>query len=326
MDELALLREFRTDAPDPDACVRARARLALASGDHGHPRASRTVGRPLAAAALAVVAATVGGLLLLPDARPRPPVTLVEFTVPVFPLGLPAVPAGVSPRPVYEADGTRTMAFFHYSDATEATAFSVTVRRERPAPVDHENVDVVRRPAAVGGVPAEMRTEAGTHADGAPWRLDCLDWQRRPEQWVSVCRDGSARDDTDLGAIARSLVDDPQRPALRLGVVPAGWTLVAYKDDRILTFEDLEVGDEPRPRLTAFRQEGFDEDRPVGLEDPGPVLATVLEGRRAQLVRGREIVEVQVELPDGSAAIVHGSADVLTDQQVLDIAAGITAA
>lgn len=73
-----------------------------------------------------------------------------------------------------------------------------------------------------------------------------------------------------------------------------------------------------------FREDAFDPRRPENLLNPGPTTSTEVDGRRALLVGGRESVEVQVELPDGSAVVLYGPADLLTDEQLLRMATGVS--
>ncbi len=100
---------------------------------------------------------------------------------------------------------------------------------------------------------------------------------------------------------------------LRLTAVPAG-----------LLFEDPNSEADRKPRLVVFREDTFDPQRPENLMDPGPTTSPEIDGRRALLVRGRESVEAQVELPDGSAVVPDGPSDLITDEQLLRMAAGVS--
>jgi hypothetical protein len=54
-------------------------------------------------------------------------------------------------------------------------------------------------------------------------------------QWSAVTGPGEYADAGRVEALAESLREDPQPVDLALGVAPQGWSLVAYKEDRILT-------------------------------------------------------------------------------------------
>lgn len=309
VDEMGLLREFRADLPGPAELARRRARLALLSdtpapGRSRRPRHTRRIGL-VAAAVVVAGAVAVGAVLTQQPASPaaRPVTALVQFERPAFPLRPATVPSELS-GPHFSLDEGRTTAT--YLDLAGRADVAIAVAT---APNGAEPGIV----AAVGGVPAQLRGVAGQALS--------LEWQRAPGQWVTVTGQGTRADENTLRGIADGLVPDPQPVPLRLRLAPLGWTLTAYKDNRILRFTDL--GSAQRPELIVFREDAFDTHRTENLMDPGPVTTTAIDGFRAVLVRGREIVEVQRELPDGSAVVLYGPAALLTDDQLLQLAAGV---
>jgi hypothetical protein len=113
-------------------------------------------------------------------------------------------------------------------------------------------------------------------------------------------------------------------------LAPAGWSVLAYKDDRILTLVD---DDYDRLSLNVFLP-----DRPIPAdrlltELGGPPVAPVLDvsvnGRPAHLVRleARDAADngwyLQARFPDGRTFVVQAPA-AFTKAQVLAFAAQVT--
>jgi hypothetical protein len=277
--------------------------------------------------AAAVVIAAPDELGPLPDS-----VELVAFEPLTFPLALDPVPAGWS-APGF--DGDLGFVRMSYSGADGEPAASVLVGEEEP-----EFSDVsAEREVAVDGTDGVLVTTTSNYCDtGADGADVCelrdevrLVFERRDDQWVTV----SGPTGTDeLVGIAESLVDRPQRVPLQISLAPEGWSVLAFKDDRILTLVD----DEHEQHTLSVHLPPPGEVSPPAevrssLMGPiGPQLDVTVNDRPAQLVRvdramviEGERVEgwyLQAQFADGTTFVVQAPGS-FTQEQVVRTAEAV---
>ena len=337
MNTVQLLRDAGPEGPALSTATRSAARAALlAEIDGAKPRHSRVPSRKvrwrLGVGAVAVAASWAAAVVIAaPDELGPPPtsVELVAFEPLTFPLSLDPVPAGWTPAG-FDADMGSLRAF--YGDGSGGSGAAIAVSMEEPEFSDVSGEDEV----AVGGDEGVLVTTTSnscdTAADGAEFcelRDDVrLVLERRDDQWVTVS--GPAQPE-QLVEIAESLVDRPQRVPLQISLAPAGWSLQAFKDDRILSLVD---DDHEQHSLTVHLP--YPEDvvpadqvRSSIMGPIGPQLDVTVHGRPAQLVRvqgdlmyeGRflEGWYLQAQFEDGTTFVVQAP-ESFTQEQVLQMA------
>lgn len=339
MNDVTLLREAGPEAPTLSTTARQAARVALLDEIErsktvgGRVRARlprrRTALRIGAGVTVAAVAWTAAVVVAAPDDPLGPPpgsVQLVAFEPPVFPLSLDPAPDGLPP--VFDADmgGLRAI----YRTADEGHGVMITVSEKEPEFGD----EVDRTAVPVGEGEADIVMTVSNICDATDCALTGeirLVQERREGQWVTI--DGSGRyDDPDhLAAVAEDLVDRPQPVPLRVGLAPAGWSVLAYKDDRILTL----VNDaHEQQTLTVFIPLPNDfvpaEQLRGQLMGPlGPVIPATVHGRPAHLVRvdtgymDQEGWYLQAQFADGTTFVVQAP-EAFTQEQVLAMAEQVT--
>jgi hypothetical protein len=339
MNDIPLLREAGPEAPALTTAARQTARVALldeierSRTVRGRVRARlprrRTALRIGAGVTVAATAWTAAVVIAAPDGPLGPPpgsVRLVASEPAVFPLSLEPAPDGLPP--IFDADmgGLRAI----YRTADEAHAVMITVSDDEPAFGD----EVDRTAVPVGDGEGDIVMTVSNICD----EYDCaltgeirLVQERRAGQWVTI--DGRGRyDDPDrLVAVAEDLVDRPQPVPLQINLAPAGWSVLAYKDDRILTLvndaheqQDLTVF-LPEPNVFVPAEELLGE-----LMGPiGPVIPATVHGRPAHLVRvqtdylNQEGWYLQAQFPDGTTFVVLAP-EAFTRDQVLEMAEQVT--
>jgi hypothetical protein len=158
-----------------------------------------------------------------------------------------------------------------------------------------------------------------------------LVWEHRDGQWVQLRGGGRYKDADRLVAIAEDLVDRPQAVPLQVHLAPAGWSVQAYKDDRILTLANdsyeqqavsvhipLPEEDVPAPEELRGRLMG-----PIG-----PVIPVTVQGRPAYLVQ----IDLgpldpgwylQAQFADGTTFVVQAP-EAFTQEQVVQMAEQVT--
>jgi len=267
-------------------------------------------------------------LVAAPDGPgpPAPSVPLVAFAPPTFPFTLAPAPAGLPPS--FSADpGDVLHAGYGSPDGDRV---SLTVTPEEPELEDTSDEEDV----TVRGRDAELVTENvvwGTRDGGSEVRPQAalvVEWSG--DRWLKITGGGRYDDRDRLLAVARTLVERPQRVPLQVHLAPAGWSLLAYKEDRILTL----VND-------AYEQQTVNvylEDQPVPAdrllhELMGPPIAPVIDvqvnGRPAQLVRldaGTPLDNgwfLQAQFADGTTFVVQAP-EAFTQEQVLAFAEQVT--
>lgn len=108
----------------------------------------------------------------------------------------------------------------------------------------------------------------------------------------------------------------------------AGWSVYAYKDDRILTLADDEF--EQQTLTVSLRAAAVPADQLLGelMEPVGPVIDVTVDDRPAQLVAidGGDLDRgwfLQAQFADGQTFVVQAP-EAFTQEQVLGLAAQVT--
>lgn len=342
MNDITLLSEAGPAAPPLSPAARAAARVDLldeierSRTVRGRVRARlprpRTALRLGAGVTVAAVAWTAAVVIAAPDGPLGPPpgsVTLVAFEPPVFPLSLEPVPAGLTATPIFDADLGALRAI--YGRAGEGgDGVLITVSDDEPEFGD----EVDRTTVPVGEDDADIVMTVSNLCDATDCALTGeirLVQERGEGQWVTIDGSGRYDDPGRLVAVAQHLVDRPQPVPLQVGLAPAGWSVLAYKDDRILTLVD---DAHEQQTLTVFipRPEAVipPEDLLGQLMGPiGPVLPATVHGRPAYLVRvetgylDQEGWYLQAQFPDGTTFVVQAP-EAFTQEQVLAMAEQVT--
>ncbi|WP_299959427.1 hypothetical protein [uncultured Modestobacter sp.] len=346
MNELTALREAGPEAPALSPAARSAARAALLAEVAGpaparRRRPSRRTTLRLGAAGLAVAAAwTAAVVIAAPDGpgTPASSVTLVDFTMPTFPLSFDPVPDGLRPAFGGGSDGATIAA---YDDPAGQDGFTVYVGDDEPdqRPDDAAENDVsATEEVTVDGTDAELVRYSRDWCVGDAPGEDCsrrsytwLTWQRSDDQWVTIDAYGRYAGRDRLLQIAGSLVDRPQPATLDVGLAPAGWSVRAFKAGRVLTlvndaYEQQEVTVHiplPEDVIPA------DQVRSSIMGPIGPQLDVTVHGRPAQLVlvdtgyldqRGWYL---QAQFTDGTTFVLQVP-DAFTQDQVLEFAEQVT--
>ncbi|MGY1807558.1 hypothetical protein ACI8AF_09310 [Blastococcus sp. SYSU D00669] len=326
MNELTLLREAGPEAPPLTPAARAAARAALLDEIAGHAparRRRRTAVR--AGLALAAVAAawTTAVVVAAPDELGPPPgsVALVAFEPPAFPFALDPAPAGLAPS--FSADpGDVRIAVYRSPDESQGVTLRVT-----PDEPDLGDTSAERE-VTVGGRDAEVLTEEVVHGDGDVREREVVLVEWDDDRWVEISGRGRYGDRDELMDVAAALVERPQPVPLQVHLAPAGWSVLAYKDDRVLTL--VNDAHEQQTVTVFLPEEAIPAERLLDeLMGPvGPVVDVAVGGRPAQLVRiGGGPLEagwyLQAQFGDGTTFVVQAP-EAFTREQVLQFAAQVT--
>lgn len=334
MNDIDLLRDAGPEAPPlrPGVLDDARALLdaEIARSANGRARvvALRRAGTPrrprvgllggVAAAAAACVAAVAlwPSTASTPAGGPATSVDLVAFEMPVFPLTLPEVPAGLSPEPGIEGGDEGLMLYHASTDPGSADVLRIRVTDESDIGFWEWDAEDV----TVDGQDGEYVSDT---PEGFPYETGYLEWERRPGQWVTVSGDGRFAERDRLVSVADSLVDQPQAPPLRLSLAPAGWRPGFFKESgRIVTLVDEA---HPEQTLSVHLPEAPTPpaDLPRMLEAvTGAVQDTSVNGLPAQLVPTGNGWYLQAQFADGTTFVVQAPA-AFTAEQVVEVAAQV---
>ena len=334
MNVITVIREAGPEAPPlaPTAWQSARAALlteidasrSVRGRLRGRLPSRRTGVRIGLAAVTAAAAWTTAVVVAAPDGPPGPPpgdVTLVAFEPPTFPLALDPVPAGLAAS--FSADPGGIL-HAGYSSADGENSISLTMTPEEPDLVDTSDEEEVM----VRGREGELVTEKLVYDndDVRPSAAVVVEWHE--DQWVKVTGGGRWNDRDRLLAAARSLVDRPQPVPLQVHLAPAGWSVQAYKDDRILTL----VNDayEQQTLNVYLPEQALPADQVRGeLMGPvGPMIPVIVNERPAQLVQvDTGPIDagwfLQAQFADGRTFVVQAPA-AFTQEEVLAFAAEVT--
>jgi hypothetical protein len=341
MNDITLLREAGPAAPPLQSATRSAARAALldeiarSRTVRGRVRARlprrRTALRIGAGVTVAAVAWTAAVIIAAPDELGPPPgsVTLVAFEPPVFPLALDPMPSGLTPS--YSADPGGIL-HAGYSGVGDDRIY-LGVQPEEPEQYDATDVEDI----TVDGRDAGLVTGTNTWCEGPG--PECIEverpyvhlvWERRDGQWVQLGGEGRYDNASSLRALAERLVDRPQAVPLQVHLAPAGWSVQAYKDDRILTLADDAYPDQTMNIHLPLPEDVIPADELLSqLMGPiGPVIPVTVNERPAQLVRiaGGAIEGgwyLQAQFADGTTFVLQAPG-VFTQDDVLAVAAEVT--
>jgi hypothetical protein len=341
MNDITLLRDAGPDAPPLQPAALSTARAALLdeierSGTvRGRVRARlprrRTALRIGAGVTVAAVAWTAAVVIAAPDELGPPPssVTLVAFEPPAFPLSLDPAPPGLTPS--FSADPGGIL-HAGYSGAGD-DSISVRIEPDEPEQYDVSDTEDV----AVNGQDAELVTGSINTCTGPG--PECIEvqvpyvhlvWERRDGQWVQLSGEGRYGDADRLRELAANLVDRPQPVPLQIHLAPVGWSVEAYKDDRILTLVNDSYEQQTVNVFLPLPEDVVPADALLGeLMGPvGPVIPATINGRPAQLVQiGGGPMDsgwyLQAQFTDGTTFVVQAPA-AFTQEEVLRFAAEVT--
>ena len=341
MNDITLLREAGPTAPPMQPAVRSVARVALleeierSRTVRGRVRVRlprrRTALRIGAGVTVVAAAWTAAVVIAAPDELGPPPgsVTLVAFEPPTFPLALDPVPGGLTPS--YSADPGGIL-HAGYSGAGDDSIY-VRIEPDEPEQYDVSDTEDV----TVNGEDAELVTGSINTCTGPG--PECIEvqvpyvhlvWERRDGQWVELSGSGRYDDGDRLRAVAEDLVDRPQPVPLQVHLAPAGWSVQAYKDDRILTLVNDSYEQQTVNVFLPLPEDVVPADELLGeLMGPvGPVIPATINGRPAQLVQiGGGPMDsgwyLQAQFTDGTTFVVQAPA-AFTQEEVLRFAAEVT--
>ena len=325
--DVALLDSAGPAAPPLRPEVRLAARAALLDEIEASrtPRRrfrapSRRTSLRIGVAGVTVAAAwTAAVVIAAPDGRPGPPpgsVTLVEFAMPTIPLALPEVPAGLTGPEYGSGRGTSVGTYFPAAveGSPDFVAFAVSDDDDGCGSYDLDDVEVDGQDAEYGP------WDGGDH----PYPSACLQWERRPGQWVELTGDGRYADRDRLVAVAESLVDDERAVPLQVHLAPAGWQLQGFKmSGRIMSLANPAYPEQdlssnlPEQVLTGA-------DMPGMLEQvAGPVQEVTVHGQPAHLVPTGYGWYLQARFPDGTVFALQAP-QAFTAHDVLAVAGQVT--
>jgi hypothetical protein len=345
MNEITMLREAGPESPALTAAARSAARAALLTEieSAGARSASRRrlpsrkvrlrVGIGVVTAAAAWAAAVV---IAAPEPVGPPPssVTLVAFEPPTFPFTVDPTPAGLTPS--YSADPGNVLHAGYTGSGDDA--LYVTVTPEEPEQYDVRSTDDVD----VNGREAEVVTGSTTVCGGpgpecvdveSPYTHVVLEWQ--DDQWVQLSGDGRYAERDALLEVATLLVARPQAVPLQVHVAPVGWSVLAYKDDRILTLVDDDYEQQTLSVHIPLPEEVLPADqlRESLMGPVGPVIPVTVHERPAQLVMTTTDYRVgddwyrqwylQAQFDDGTTFVLQAP-ESFTQEQVLQLAETVT--
>ena len=324
MNDIAVLEAAGPQAPPlrTETLLAARAALmAEIAGSREPRRRSRVPSRRaflrIGVAVATAAAAWTAAVVIAGPGSPPDSVTLVGFDMPTIPLSLPGVPTGLTGPEYGSSSGSSVTTYFPAAveNSPDFVAFGVSDDDDGCEGFDTE-ADV-----EVGGRDGEIGTR---QYDGAAHRSACLQWERRPGQWVELNGDGRYADRDRLITLAESLVDDEQVVPLQVHLAPAGWQLRMFKmSGRIMGLANPAHPDQdlvvnlPEQALTAA-------EMPAQLEQvAGPVREVAVNDRPAQLVPTDFGWYLQARFPDGTVFALQAP-QAFTAEDVLAVAGGIT--
>ena len=329
MNTVQLLRDAGPEGPalSPDTRNAARAALMAEIDAAARPRRLRLPGRKVgwrvAIGGVAVASSWAAAVVIAAPDGPGTPadsVRLVGFRPPTFPLSLDPVPAGWDVSFSADPGGILHAA---YGDDDSDDGLYVRVSPEEPE--QYEVTDTTD--VAVAGADAEL-------VEGALDGLHLV-WERDDDQWVQLAGYGAWDDADRLVDAAEHLVDRPQAVPLQISVAPEGWSVEAYKDDRILSLANPEFEAQSLSVHVPLPEDVLPADQVrASVASPiGPQLDVTVNDRPAQLVRveGDLLVDghflegwyLQAQFTDGTTFVVQAPG-AFTQEQVLRLAASAT--
>lgn len=286
-------------------------------------RRARTARR--AAPALLAAAAVAAAIAVVPigaDQQVNAPIRLVSYEVPAFPLSLTDVPAGLTP-PRFSLDpaldktgpGVAHASYLNQNDPTSRDRVSLNVHGSD----EPDNLGNDAGETTVNGRSAEVYED---NVGASP--LLTVAW-RLGEDWVTLTGSGRYADRSTIQRLARTVTRRPAPVPLQLSLAPAGWEVLAYKENTILTLFDPASGEPPRTITVHLPEKRTDpDDLPRTVEGvDGPVRQIAVHGKPAHLVRTHHGWYLQAALPDGAPFVLQAP-DAMTVDQVDSVAEAVT--
>ncbi len=225
MNDLDMLNRLGPKPTAPSAAAMGAARARLDAATAQAPVAERRSRRLplLSAAAAAAIGLAVAPALVGSDGS----IALAAVDPMTFPLTSTAIPRDLG-DPVFERDSNFTAA--RYGPALNGVTIVTDVddKDHWSIPDSASTVEVDGHQGTVFG-----RTVFNGTPDSAP--SVTIIWQTDDRDWTAVTGSGDYADDQRVEAIAESLQEEPQPVDLALSVAPSGWSVLSYKEDRILT-------------------------------------------------------------------------------------------
>ncbi len=314
MNDLEMLDRHGPNPTAPSAAAMDAARARLDTAMAQAPSTERRSRRLplLAAAAAAAIGVAVTPALVGSDES----IALAAVDPLTFPLTPTALPGGLG-DPVFERDSNFMAA--RYGSTLNGVSIVTDVDDK-----DHWSVPESASTAEVDGHQATVFGRTVHDGTSKSARSMTIVWQADDHEWTAVTGSGEYADASRVEAIAESLLEKPQEVDLALSVAPSGWSVLAYKDDRILTFAaSAEAGGNGLTvalveRLSSSLTEYAAQD----------VETLTINGKSAQL--GRQAAEegeptwiLEAQTASGQAFSVQAPA-ALTRDQVVRIAEGVT--
>ena len=315
MNDLDLLDRFGPMPKDLSAtamdAARARLDAAVAQAAPVERRPRRRLPLLAAAAAAAVGLAITPALIGSHES-----IALAAVDPLTFPLTPTALPEGLG-DPVFERDSNFMAA--RYGAVLDGVSIMTEVEDDGFWSIP-DNAPT----AEIDGHRATVITR--TVFNGTPHSAPAVTviWHSDDSDWTAVTGSGSYADAARVEAIAESLRDRAQPVDLALSVAPRGWSVVAYKEDRILTL--AAPGEAGRNDLTVALVKRLS----VNLSEYGAhdVETLTINGEPAQI--GRQAAEageptwvLEARTSSGQPFSLQAPAS-LTRDQVIQIAQGVT--
>lgn len=267
--------------------------------------------------AVGLVAASAAGALLVGPSLLGLNNSAAIALAPSDPLSFPLTPATVPPglgEPIFEMESHFASARY---GARSLDGLTVTTNVESDdfwtIPVDTRTVDISGHDATLFTGVAFDGTTTSTPTVSVVWRND-------DGEWTGVTGKGEYAEADRVESFAESLRERPQQVDLSLSVAPEGWSLTAYKEDRILmlspdggpTDSDLTVS------LVDNPPEDFENAYRVD-----QVTTARVHGSDALVGKNAEGWILLAKAPDGQAYSVSAP-ETFTREQVVAVANGVT--
>lgn len=327
MNDLELLEAHGPAAAPLHDDVLRRARMALLDEvEQGtDSRTSTTNGatnpRPVAVIrrrfAVGLVAASAAGALLVGPSLLGLNNTAAIALAPSKPLSFPLTPATVPPglgEPIFEMEPHFVSARY---GARSPDGLTVTTNVESDdfwtIPEDTQTVDI-------SGHDATLFT--GVAFDGTTTSTPTVSvvWQNDEGEWTRVTGRGTYAEADQVESFAESLSERPQPVDLSLSVAPKGWSLTAYKEDRILMLSPDDGPIENDLTVSLVDNPPVDFENAYGVDQ---VTTTRVHDSDALVGKNDQGWILLAEVSDGQAYSVSAP-ETFTREQVVAVANGVT--
>ena len=230
-----------------------------------------------------------------------------------FPLTPASVPAGLG-EPIFELDSGFMSARYGAGAADGVTVTTNVVSRDYwSIPEDTQTVDISGRAATLFDGVAFDGTAASTETVSVVWQSDSGDWTR-------VTGRGRFADPDRVRTFAESLLERPQQVNLSLEVAPEGWSVVAYKDDRILRLSPDQGPTDVDLTVSLVDDPPDDFESAYGVDE---VTTERVHGADAQVGRSAEGWIALAVTPGGTTYSVSAP-EIFSRDQVIAVAGGVT--